>query len=145
MGNHAKPMVKTIALIAVLIARPALAHPLHTSLAQLSVSGGAVSVSLRVFADDYTAASHSRLVDYAVANFVVRDAHGNAIKLISCGGKRVGDLMWLCFRGTGTVSTVESKVFFEKFKDQINIVQASSNGRTRNLLFTPGERAKPVV
>jgi hypothetical protein len=145
MGDNAKSMVRRIALLALLIARPAFAHPLHTSLAQVSVSGATVSVSLRVFADDYTAASHARLVDYAVANFIVKDMRGNTIKLTSCGGKRMGDLMWLCFRGTGNIATVESKVLFDKFKDQINIVQASFSGRTRNLLFTPGDRAKPIA
>lgn len=145
MGDFAKSMVKTLALLVLLVARPAFAHPLHTSLAQVSVTDGTVNVSLRVFADDYTAASHARLIDYAIANFIVRDSRGNAIKLTSCGDKRVGDLMWLCFRGSGVIATIESRVMFDKFKDQINIVQSSMNGRTRNLLFTPGERAKPVA
>lgn len=156
-------MVKRVFLAAMIlfIATPAFAHPLHTSLAQLSIDAGShtVAVSLRVFVDDFTAASSewrarhpkpssgpatSPLLDYARAVFVLRDDQGNQMGLTSCGATRVGDLMWLCFHVTGDVATVESRVLFDKYGDQINIVQTRSSGRTTNLLFTPGDRAKSL-
>ena len=141
------------------------AHPLHTSLAQLAYDPktGAVQLSLRVFVDDFTRASiafqqkhgavrpasagpaQSPLIGYAVASFVVTDARGRRVAFTSCGGKRVGDLMWLCFKGqsSGPLRVV-SEVLFDTYRDQINIVQASSAGKTTNLLFTPGESAKAI-
>ena len=145
------------------------AHPLHTSLAELVVDQktGAVQLSLRVFVDDFTkaaiafqqkqksvrpastAAQPSPLVLYATSGFMVSDSHGRRVSFTSCGGKRVGDLMWLCFRGQmpsggGGGFRVASNVMFETFRDQINIVQATYGSKKLNLLFTPGEGAKPV-
>jgi hypothetical protein len=143
------------------------AHPLHTSLAELTYDpkSGAVALSLRVFVDDYTrasvafrqkhnvspastAAAQSPLVAYALASFTLTDPRGHAVAFASCGGKRVGDLMWLCFRGRvaggGAGLKVVSQVLFDTFRDQINIVQATYGGRKANLLFTPGETAKSL-
>ncbi len=142
------------------------AHPLHTSLAELSYDSktGALALSLRVFVDDFTKASlafqkkqstarpsavipgQSPLVAYALASFDLRDGHARRVGFVSCGGKRVGDLMWLCFRGQipggGNGLRVLSQILFDTYRDQINIVQASYSGRKVNLLFTPGETAK---
>jgi uncharacterized protein DUF6702 len=142
------------------------AHPLHTSLAELSYDqkSGAVLLSLRVFVDDYTKASAayvqkhaqpvpasaavSPLVTYAIASFALTDSRNHRVAFTSCGGKRVGDLMWLCFRGVlaGSASGmhVGSHILFDTFRDQINIVQASYGGRHVNLLFTPGETLKTL-
>jgi hypothetical protein len=145
-------------------ANTAEAHPLHTSLAELTYDqrSGAVLLSLRVFVDDFTKASiayaqkHAQqvasgsavspLVTYALASFALTDSHGHRVAFASCGGKRVGDLMWLCFRGTvaggGSGLHVGSQILFDTFHDQINIVQASYAGRHVNLLFTPGESSR---
>jgi hypothetical protein len=140
----------------------ASAHPLHTSLAELSFDdrSGTVNVSLRVFADDFTAASldfnskstsgsplaRTPLVAYAMAKFTLETATGRSIALVSCGGKRSGDLLWLCFRGRasgGASGTrVMSRILVEKYKDQINVVQASYGGRKASLLFTGGSGIK---
>jgi hypothetical protein len=143
-----------------------VAHPLHTSLAELTFDqrSGAVVVSLRVFVDDYTKASIafvqkqgsarpastapavSPLITYALSSFTLTDSRGRRVSFSSCGGKRVGDLMWLCLRGTvpGGASglRVGSQILFDTYRDQINIVQASYGGRHLNLLFTPGENSK---
>lgn len=121
-----------------------LLHPLHTSLAQLTIESNAVTVSLRVFSDDISAASSSHPFDYAMSTFILRDASGKTIKLASCGSKQVGDLVWLCLKGQGTPASVESKVFFERYGDQVNIVQTTHNGRTRNMLFAAGDHAKKI-
>lgn len=162
------------ALVSALLLSPVImpteraeAHPLHTSLAELSYDArtGAVQLSLRVFVDDFTQASvafqkkngavrpvstgpaQSPLVAYALASFLITDSRGRGVSLASCGGKRVGDLMWLCFRGQaapGEKLRVLSRILFDNFKDQINIVQAASGDRRTNLLFTPGGTAKPI-
>jgi hypothetical protein len=138
------------------------AHPLHTSLAELSFDprSGIVSLSLRVFVDDFTAASNewsrrsnrpgggAALAGYSLATFLLNDASGRRVAMTPCGGKRVGDLMWLCFHGRLTSqlkgATVSSNIMFEKYRDQINIVQASYEGRKTNLLFTPGDGPKKI-
>ena len=138
------------------------AHPLHTSLAELTFDSrsGTVALSLRVFVDDFTAASTewsrrsgvaaggSALIGYSLATFVLKDALGKRVAMTSCGGKRVGDLMWLCFRGRMSPplkgSTVSSSILFDKYSDQINIVQATYDGRKANLLFTPGAGPKKI-
>ncbi len=163
-----------VAMIAAFALSPAFmrsdraeAHPLHTSLAELTYDAktGAVQLSLRVFVDDFTraaiafqkkqnavrpassTAAQSPLIQYSLASIVLTDSRGQRVSFASCGGKRVGDLMWLCFRGRaapGGHLRVLSQVLFDNFKDQINIVQASSGDRHANLLFTPGEGAKAI-
>ena len=130
-------MVKALLLAALL-------HPLHTSLAQLTFDRNTITVSLRVFSSDLVAASDNKPFDYATATFIVRDARGKAIKLSSCGSKQVGDLTWLCLRGTGAAATVESRVLFDKYNDQINVVQTSIDGHSRNILFISGDHAKRI-
>ena len=134
------------ALVSALLLSPAImrseraeAHPLHTSLAELTYDArtGAVQLSLRVFVDDFTRASvafqqkqravrtvstgpaQSPLVTYALASFLLTDSRGRSVALASCGGKRVGDLMWLCFRAQaapGEKLRVLSQVLFDNFK-----------------------------
>jgi hypothetical protein len=41
-------------------------------------------------------------------------------------------------------SSVSSKLLFDKYRDQINIVQATYDGRKANLLFTEGENEKKL-
>jgi hypothetical protein len=139
----------------------AAAHPLHTSFAEVTFDTRAktVDVSLRVFVDDYTSAAQSwargnparlsaPLVAYAVASLALRESNGRAVALVTCGEKRVGDLMWLCLRGQITRApsgaTVISRILFERFDDQVNIVQASHDGRKANLLFTSDDREKRI-
>ena len=136
-------------------------HPLHTSFAHVSFDTRAktVDVSLRVFVDDYTSAaedwakanrSHagSPVVGYATASFALRGSNGALVVLQSCGDKRVGDLMWVCLRGQFAGkppgSTVISKILFDRFDDQVNIVQTSYDGRKSNLLFTSDDAAKRI-
>jgi len=141
-------------------------HPLHTSLAELSLSpDGGVTVSIRVFADDYTAAADrhkkaaaarrsparagiSPLVAYALASFSLIDRGGRLIPLEWCGGRQAGDLIWLCLRGRVASAPsglrVSSRILCDVFDDQINIVQAAYGGRKVSLLFTPGDEAKQL-
>ena len=148
-----------VEILAVLPFASALAfHPLHTSFAQVAFDARArtVDVSLRVFIDDYTSAAETwarakgvrsdQIAAYATASFTLREATGRAIALQSCGEKRVGDLMWICLRGkmSSRPSTVVSRIMFERFDDQVNIVQTSYDGRKSNLLFTSDDREKRI-
>jgi hypothetical protein len=145
-----------IALIAI-PAAPLVAHPIHTSLAELVYDPSAkeIRISLRVYVDDLTkaSASYSRgasadsaMISYARAYFGVVDRNGKLVSLASCGEKLVGDLMWLCFRGPARTGpsgfSVAHKVLFDLYSDQINLVQASYNGRKVSLLFTKGDGFK---
>ncbi len=134
------------------------AHPLHTSFAQVNFDTRAktVDVSLRVFVDDYTSAAEAwakanrstlPVAGYAAASFTLRGASG-PVAFQSCGDKRVGDLMWVCLRGQFAGkpggATVISRILFEKFDDQVNIVQTSYDGHKSNLLFTSDDAPKRI-
>lgn len=147
-----------IALIAV-SAAPLIAHPIHTSLAELVYDPSAkeIRISLRVYVDDLTKASasysraaspDSQMIAYARAYFGVADRNGKAVALASCGETLVGDLMWLCFRAPARTGpsgfSVAHKVLFDLYSDQINLVQANYNGRKVSLLFTKGDGFKKL-
>ena len=143
----------------VMAAAPLVAHPIHTSLAELMYDPSAkeIRISLRVYVDDLTRASarysraasaDSAMIAYARAYFGVVDGNGKAVSLASCGEHLVGDLMWLCFHGparTGPAGfSVAHKVLFDLYSDQINLVQASYNGKKVSLLFTKGDGFKKL-
>ena len=145
----------------------ASAHPLHTSLAEIVYDPASkeLHISLRVFVDDLSkasaayakskaaamkgarpAAAESPLLAYARAWFLISDRGGRPLSLASCGGKQVGDLMWLCFHApapSGPVGfQVANRMLFDLYSDQINIVQAVYSGKKVSLLFTRGEGLK---
>jgi len=147
-----------IALITV-AAAPLIAHPIHTSLAELVYDQAAkeIRISLRVYVDDLTTASarygraapvDSAMIAYARAYFGVADRNGKLLSLAPCGERLVGDLMWLCFRAPALSGpsgfSVAHKVLFDLYSDQINLVQASYNGRKVSLLFTKGDGFKKL-
>jgi hypothetical protein len=162
MGIRADSVVrahrfKLVLAAAILAISPALdsrsiagAHPLHTSLAQVQVDtrNRTVSVSLRVFADDFgKAAARERLSlpAYAAKTFKIFDDSGTQVPMQACGEKHVGDLVWLCFSAKTPQPksiTLWSGVLFETYSDQINVVQTTVDGRKGSLLFIPGDKAK---
>lgn len=133
-------------------------HPLHTSFAQLTFDDRSktVEVSLKVFVDDFSSAAetwaHGKALKsnansgYAAASFTLRESNGKSIVFQSCGEKRVGDLMWICLRGKVATrpSSVISRIMFERFDDQVNIVQTNYSGRKANLLFTSDDKEKNI-
>jgi len=91
-------------------------------------------------------ASESPALAYARSAFVVADATGRRLPLAYCGGKRVDDLIWLCFH-TGAPRglagfRVSNRILFNLYPDQINIVQATYGGKKVSLLFTHGDGFK---
>ena len=146
-------------------ARPTLAHPLHTTLAELSYDPGArvLSVSLRVFADDFTAAvarrggartagatpPDSAMFRYVVERFGVATVPGTRpVAWRWCGVRQAGDVFLICLRAAGVPALagarVRSALLNEVYADQVNLVKASYGGRRQMLLFTPRDSAKPL-
>jgi hypothetical protein len=162
LGAIARSAIATALLLVALHPNPLAAHPLHTSVAILTYNpaSGKIDVSIRVFADDFERAAARRsatlsaaramespLLGYIRASFVVTDASGRTIPLEWCGWWRQGDLVWICFRSRNAVSgrvMIANRIFHDLYDDQINIVQAKIDGRSINLLFTKGEKAKLV-
>lgn len=130
-------------------------HPLHTTFTELSYSSvdRTVEVSVRAFADDFRAAvGHDTADAAAFAYFAkvltINDPEGRALPLSWCGARRTGDLVWLCLRAHGARGLsgvrVRAGMLFDLYRDQINIIQASYDGRRVSLLFTNGDDTKPL-
>lgn len=142
----------TLLVLAVLgqNARPAGAHPLHTTLTALGYDPAKreVTLTVRVFADDFgRAAARSRSpLRYLNDAVDVRGPDGRRIRL-RCGGvRRTGDLLWIELRGSAPSGvrggSIRSALMFDLFEDQVNIVQTNLGGSRRSLLFVPGDGAK---
>lgn len=140
-------------------------HPLHTSFAELAYdpAARAVTVSLRVFADDFSADVTRRtgarggadgvppdaaLFRYVTARFTVATARGEALVFQWCGVRRAGVQLFICLRAPAAAlpagARVRSAILSDVFTDQINIIHATVAGRRQTLLFTPGDAAKPL-
>ncbi len=146
-------------------ARALNAHPIHTTLTQITYDSAsrAIVISLRVFADDFAVAvgRHSRVKpgpDHSVAPaaaygyvqsaFSLADASGRPISLEWCGAKRSGAVVWLCLRSPSPVTPrglrVLNKLLFEVHDDQVNLVQSATSGKNTSMLFTRGDRARAL-
>ncbi len=151
------------AVLAGMVPRPASAHPLHTSFAELAYDPATrvVNVSLRVFADDFSADVIRRtgvrggadgmppdaaVFRYVVARFSMLTARGQPLTFTWCGVRRVGVQLFICLRAAAPApppgARVRSAILSETFTDQVNIVQSSYGGRRQTLLFTPGDGPK---
>jgi hypothetical protein len=141
----------------------ASSHPLHTTLSELTVaSDGRVEIVLRAFVDDFSAAvaGHPGALpppvatppDSATARYLgtavaLTDASGRRLALGLAGVRRNGDLVWLTLRApalrTITGARLTNRVLFERYDDQVNIVQTSIAGKRRTLLFTRRDGTTP--
>lgn len=141
----------------------ASAHPLHTTLAQLSYrpADRSVQVALRVFADDFDAAvAREKLTNPAVAraaypalaylgaNFALQGADRRRIALRFAGTRRQGEVRWIYLRGPAPAGlaggAIRNTLMFNFFDDQVNIVQTTIGKRKKSMLFTSGDGAKPL-
>jgi hypothetical protein len=144
-------------------ARAAFAHPLHTTLTQLSydASTRVLDVSVRVFADDFSAAvmpgrragslvipPDSAMLRYVSGRFILQGAGGRPVPFRWCGMRHEGEALFLCLRATAQPSPAGARMrnalLSEVFADQVNIVQASYGGTRRTLLFTPRDGMKSL-
>ena len=154
----------TIALGIGPFARQALSHPLHTTLTEVTVAAdGTVTLVIRAFVDDFAAAIAGRPVAapaatatptdsasarYLAANLVIVDEAGRRIPLAVSGTRRASDVIWVTLRSSSSSRRVgamrlTNRVLFERFDDQVNIVQSTIGGRRQTLLFTKKEGVAP--
>jgi len=164
-GRRAIGALLGATILAVTAPRPASAHPLHTSFAEVAYDPAArvVNVSLRVFADDFLADVIRRtgvrggadgmppdaaVFRYVVARFSMLTARGQPLAFAWCGVRRVGVQLFICLRAPAAApppgGRIRSAILSETFTDQVNIVQSSYGGRRQTLLFTPGDGPKPL-
>lgn len=142
------------------------AHPLHTTLAQLTYHDGdrALEGSIRVFAGDFAMAvakrkhlgipnddrvSDADAMAYLRDTFRFTDGGGHAVPLSWCGSRRAGDVLWLCVRASNVAPPdaleLSDQMLCELFDDQINIVQSVSGAKHASMLFTKGDGAKSAM
>ena len=138
-------------------------HPLHTTLTTVTWQGDRreLEVAVRTFTQDLVDAvtrvarspaasgsvTDSAACRYATAALSVRDAAGAPLPVAHCVIERTADVTWirLAIPAQRPVGLRFCNAFlFERFADQVNIVQADLSGATRTILFTTGDGPKPL-
>ncbi len=116
-----------------------LAHPLHTTLTEVSESRGVVRATIRVFADDYAKAR-------VAASFAFVDGSGKALPMTSCGVRHAGDVYFVCVEAVHSLDglRLRAAMLHDLYEDQVNVVQATVRGSRRSLLFVRGDGAKAL-
>ena len=141
-----------------LFAASLAAHPIHTTYAEVVTDATTVTVTIRAFADDLSAAvarfngraasadSSAPAADvqrYADALLQVRDASGRAVALAPCGVKRAGIVTFVCVRFPRQPGlTATNRLLTDRHADQVNIMRATG-GRT--VLFTATTPAQSLL
>jgi len=141
----------------------AWSHPIHTTLTEVSLDpgSGAMQLTIRAFADDFSAAvsKHARkprpadfivsdadIVSYITSAVSVESAAGKTAPFAWSGSRRAGDVVWVTFKVPSVRALrgvkIASALLFELYDDQVNIVQTTAEGRHRSMLFTTGDGKK---
>jgi hypothetical protein len=135
----------------------ALMYPMHTAVVELSYqsASGVAAIQIRVFQADFgltvAPASSGAPSDSAIARYVrgalhLTDRAGRTLPLRWVGVEHSGDVMVLRLTAPAPEglhgARVLSALLCERFEDQVNIVRATSDGRTSTLLFLRGDSAK---
>jgi hypothetical protein len=152
-------VVVALGVTLVLTSAPRIdAHPLHTTLTEVTVtpSSRAIRATVRLFEDDLAASmkragkpvENADVVTYVGAGFGMLDA-GRPLPMRGCGVRRQSGVIWACFEatlasGVGEIS-LRNTLLGETFKDQVNIVQVVLGGAKRSLVFTRGDGAKRLI
>jgi len=143
-------------------AREADAHPIHSTLTEITRRpDGGVTLRIRAFADDFSAAasrlagvppSPSHAVNDAAAfryldRFVrLEDAGGRVVRLSLVRQRREGDVVWLelCGESVPDLAALRFRnaLLFDLHADQVNVVQSEHAGVKRTILFTKGDGAR---
>lgn len=139
-------------MVTLLLAALMAAHPLHTTMTELSVdpANHTVRAVTRVFADDLLKGSGGRIAAdaYVTQRIALVDQSQRAVALRGCGVKTVGDLLWVCIEGTfnGSIGDLRlsNALLCDRFDDQVNIVQVVVGTAKRSVLFVKGDRAKTI-
>ena len=141
----------------------AQAHAIHSTLTEIvRANDGIVSVRIRTFADDFSAAvarhvKGAQRKDYAVTDgeaarylgvtFMLTDSHGTLVPLTFVSQQRTGDVVWLELRAPGTSlsgASIRNAMLFEVHEDQVNIVKANYDRTSFTTLFSSGDRPKKL-
>lgn len=138
---------------ALALALAASAHPLHSSLTTVvwRPETHTIELAVRVFTQDLQDVLTHRTgtaCDYARAVLTLRDAAGAALSAVNCTTAREGDVTWIRLSAPAASPRglrLTNAVLFDTFPDQINIVQASLDGRARTVLFTHGDGPKALT
>ena len=153
------------ALGCLLPARQAVAHPLHTTLTEITDdrTRGVTRAMIRVFASDlgmsmqrFAHASNAvgspawdaAAITYATSVFSISTKAGAAMPLRPCGVTRTAEVVWICLEvsAPGGIASlqVRNAMLCDQFEDQINVVQATYAGSRHSVMFTRGDKAKPL-
>lgn len=154
----------SFAVASLACATRAAAHPLHTSVAELRLApDGALSVSLRTFSDDFSAAVARATGTEVLRNHTVSDAAvtryvrealqlqvaGSTIAWQLVSQRREGDVTLLELRSERPVATLSgarfsNRMLMEFHGDQVNLLKAAYAGRTFTTLFAQGAPPKTL-
>ncbi|MCC6317485.1 MAG: hypothetical protein IT361_07285 [Gemmatimonadaceae bacterium] len=142
-----------------IVAHPAAAraHPIHTTLTEVVLAGGGtLTIRVRTFADDFSAAvsrfagsaprpdhvvSDSAVARYLAKTFVLAIA-GRPLPLAFVSQRRTGDVVWLELCGSARslhAASVYNAMLFDVHADQVNIVKASTPTSAFTTLFSRGD------
>jgi uncharacterized protein DUF6702 len=131
----------------------AAAHPMHTSVTELTQDARArsVAVSVRVFADDFGSVADRTgpaAEQYVQAHLELTGPTGSPVVLRWEGATLVGDVVQIRLRGDLPAGLSGARVgvtlLCDRFPDQVNIVRARYQGRTASLLFARGDHPKAL-
>jgi hypothetical protein len=123
------------------------AHPLHTTMTELTVDEARHSVRgiVRVFADDVADPSRA---DTYVARTLAIASRSSRVALAPCGVRRQGDVLFVCVEGTfggpARELRMSNALLCDRYSDQVNVVQVTIGRERRSLLFTRGDAAKAL-
>jgi hypothetical protein len=162
---HRRLVVSAVVIVCgvAVSASTAFSHPLHTTLTEITTSAdGSVQIVLRAFIDDFSAAvtrrptphgmpiptpADSAAARYLAETVVLTDAAGRRVPLQDADVRRTDDLVWITLRAPTLRSVVgarlTNRVLFERWDDQVNIVQTAVGARRQTLLFTKWDGGTP--
>lgn len=134
-----------------LLALAGTRHPIHSSSAVVTIppGGGSVSVTLRVFADDFPPGPLPvPAARYLAERFRVSDSRGRAVPLTVVEIRAEGVVLILTLTAPAPDGLVGARIWHgvlaERFPDQVNLVQVHRGTRSASLLFTATDGPKPL-
>ena len=130
-------------------------HEIHSTMTEVSQSGSAVELRIRVFADDLSAAvalhvgsavprdssvALPALDDYVRSAVSLTDETGAIRPLDRCGVTREGEAYLLCYRsgtaGRARSLTLRQELLNERHRDQVNVIRVEAFGRRQTIVLT---------
>lgn len=133
------------------VAQPVDAHPLHSSFTEITRErSGELKISIRLFADDFTATLQSRQsnskgesLDTAAqqyfASMVTLVVGGKPLALVWCGMRSEQNVTWVCARTSSPVAgsfLFRNSMMFDRFSDQVSIISWTGKKETRTIILS---------